>query len=104
MSVKLIPDGYTQSDPCHGLNLVYRPMPFGDYQDYMSAVVSSLNDKGSLLVADLLAARIASWDAELDGEPAAITGANLVRLPAAIGHHVENLITGRLKQEADAKN
>lgn len=100
MGCQLIPDGHTLSDACFGLNVVFRPMPFGDYDDYMSAVIAASEKDRKALTGKLIADRIVSWEAtDADGNAAAVSAENLDRLPAAVGQRLRNLITGQVAPE-----
>jgi hypothetical protein len=99
MGCELIPDGYTQSDACFGLNVVFRPMPFSDYDDYMTALIAAEPAERKRLIGEKVAERIESWSATLNGEAVPVTPENIGRLPAAAGQRLRNLITGQ--QTAD---
>lgn len=96
MACELIPDGYTQSDKCHGLNVVFRPMPFGDYDDYMDAVLAAPAKDRKKLIGEKVAERIVSWDATAKGQAVEVTPENINQLPAAAGQRLRNLITGQV--------
>lgn len=109
MGCELIPDGYTRSDDCFGLNVAYRPMPYGDFEDYMDSLISAGGENRKRLLAEMIVARIASWEATIDGEVAPVTAENYLRLPAPAGQRLRNLVTGQdspdgKTQEEDAKN
>lgn len=110
MGCELIPDGYTQSDPCLGLNVVYRPMPYGDFEDYGMSLAMASPEQRKHVLSEVLAGRIVSWDATENGEPSPINADTVNRLPPEVGKRLQSLIIGRAAaengttQEANAKN
>lgn len=97
MACKIIPDGYTQSDTCLGASPVFRPMPFGDYDDYMSAVIAAPEKEKKALIGQLMCDRIVSWDVVDENDRVLpITPENFNAMPAAAGQRLRNLITGQV--------
>lgn len=99
MGCEIITDGYTDSDKCFGAEPVYRPMPFGDYDDYMNAVIAADAKDRKAIIGQLICDRIVSWNVTKKGEKLEITPENFNALPAAVGQRLRNLITGQ--QTAD---
>lgn len=99
MGCELIPDGYTQSDECFGLKVTFRPMPFSDYDDYMTALIAADPADRKKLIGEKVAERVVSWSATVGGKPVPVTPENIGMLPAAAGQRLRNLITGQ--QTAD---
>jgi hypothetical protein len=95
MGCELIADGQTDSDNCFGLEPVYRPMPFGDYDDYVNACVAVSEDERRAVIGKLICDRIVSWNATKKGVKQEINAENFNALPAAVGQRLRNLITGQ---------
>jgi hypothetical protein len=82
-----------------GLDVVFRPIPFDDFEQMKEAGKSE---------SEILIARVVSWGATIGGEAAPVTAENLSRLPYGVGVMLRNLVLGFTVAgntlEDDAKN
>lgn len=87
-------DGYTKTADCRGLNITFREVPLDDWYAYQDALDGAPQDARRRLTAELIAKQIERWDAVLDGQPAAITADNVLKLPVAVWLRIQDLLLG----------
>lgn len=110
MPCQLIYDGYTRAADCLGLKVVFRPIPQGDWSQETELAKGMTAEAWRARQAELMAARLVSWDATGEGgEAADVTGENVARLPVAVFNRLQDLLLGYTaegvnQQEEDSKN